>query len=710
MSVTAGATSAGALPALRQELTLYRAAPAADGAPSWSLFDPVRNLYFHIDWLTFEILSHWHLGEGERIARAVGSRTTLAADTADVELVATFLRSNELVRVCDAQGSQMLAGLARRRKPGLFSWLLHHYLFFRLPLWRPNAWLARHSPRVEALFSPGFRVLTLAALLLALLALSHQWDTFVVTLVDTFSWRGLLGYAIALVLVKFLHELGHAFTAKRYGCEVPTMGVAFLVMFPMAYTDVNDVWKLTSRRQRLAVGAAGIATELMVAVWATVLWCLLPPGPLRDMLFFLSTTTWISTLIVNASPFMRFDGYFLLMDWLELPNLHQRAFALGRWYLRECLFALRAPPPEHWPPRRERALILFAYLTWGYRLLLFLGIAALVYYAVPKPLGPLLAAVEVVWFIAMPLGRELRQWGVLVKARAPTRRMALSLLVLLAVLAALLLPWDGRIRSQALLSPVEVQPVVAPVGARLVAVPWRDAEPVPASEEIVQLDSPDLHYQLAAVERQLRMARWQYQSAGLDREMQRQQQVTEALVERLLAQRREISDALSRFAPRADHPGLYFTSHPDLQPGAWVAASEVLGELVDSERWKVVTYLTEDQLGRLRRGHRGRFYSEVPGQTVIALRVSSINHDASRLLPEGILASTAGGAIPVRQTEQGLVPEHALYRVQLEPVGDYSPGQVRVLRGHVVMFAEPRSYFDRVFRSVAALFYREAGF
>ena len=142
---------------------------------------------------------------------------------------------------------------------------------------RPDRWLTRWSPVTAPLYRRGFFMLTLGALCLGLALVLRDWQQFSSTLVDTFSWRGLAGYGIALTVVKILHELGHAFTAKRYGCRVPAMGVAFLVLWPVAYTDTNEVWRLHERGQRLAVAAAGVATELVIAVWATLAWAILPP-------------------------------------------------------------------------------------------------------------------------------------------------------------------------------------------------------------------------------------------------------------------------------------------------------------------------------------------------------------------------------------------------------------------------------------------------
>ena len=107
---------------------------------------------------------------------------------------------------------------------------------------------------------------------------------------------------------------------------------------------------------------------------------------------------------------MRFDGYFLLSDALNLPNLHERSFALGRWWLRERLFGFQEPMPELQPRGRHAFLIGFAFATWLYRLVLFVGIALLVYHLFFKALGLLMMAVELGWFIAMPMTRELKQW------------------------------------------------------------------------------------------------------------------------------------------------------------------------------------------------------------------------------------------------------------------------------------------------------------
>jgi putative peptide zinc metalloprotease protein len=397
-----------ALPPLREELALLPGPALADGQPSHTLHDPVRNLFFRIDWPTFEILCRWHLGNPAAIAAAIGRDSTLRMEPADVDEAIRFLHENQLLQP-QAGSAAEFAQRLQKRKGGLGQWLLHNYLFFRIPLVRPDRWLGRWASRLDFFYSRQFLYLTLGVLLVGLVQVYRQWEHFTATLVDTFSWSGMASYGAALAGVKLMHELGHAFTAKRYGCRVPTMGLAFLVMWPVAYTDTNEVWKLTDRRQRLTVTAAGVLTELIIAVWATLAWVLLPDGAARSVAFVLATLTWVSSIAINISPFMRFDGYFLLSDWLGMPNLHNQAFALARWDVRERLFALGEPLPEHLPRRQHVGLILFAYATWIYRLVVFLGIAALVYTFFIKAVGIVLFIVEMGWFVLLPFIHERRK-------------------------------------------------------------------------------------------------------------------------------------------------------------------------------------------------------------------------------------------------------------------------------------------------------------
>ncbi|HIJ84933.1 MAG TPA: hypothetical protein HPQ00_12130, partial [Magnetococcales bacterium] len=207
------------LPTMREELTLHPAPPARDGSPVWTLADPARSKFFRINWLMFEILSRWHEGDAQRLLARIRRETPLAIEEGDVEQTAHFLSTNHLLRSHAPQHSRTLANMVRVNQGQWLTWLLHHYLFFRIPLVRPDRFLTYSLPWVVFFFSRGFFWLMGSAGFLALFLLLRQWDPFHAALLDHLRQNGLVGIGLALIVVKSVHELGHAYTAKRHGCR-----------------------------------------------------------------------------------------------------------------------------------------------------------------------------------------------------------------------------------------------------------------------------------------------------------------------------------------------------------------------------------------------------------------------------------------------------------------------------------------------------------
>ncbi|ARP83128.1 secretion protein HylD [Bordetella genomosp. 8] len=697
------------LPLLREELALMPGPVLADGQPSHTLHDPVRNRFFQIDWPTFEILSRWHLGEPSALAAAVSRETTLQAGHDDVADVVAFLRDNELLRPQPGAAADYARQL-RRRRGGFGTWLLHNYLFFRIPLFKPDAWLARWAPRLSFFYSRAFLCLTLAALGWGWVEVYRQWDRFTATLVDTISWSGLASYAVTLAAVKTLHELGHAVTAKRLGCKVPAMGVAFLVMWPVAYTDTNDVWRLTRRRQRLAVVGAGVATELIVAAWATWAWAVLPEGTAKSLAFLLCTTTWIATIAINISPFMRFDGYFLLSDWLEMPNLHARAFALARWDLRERLFALGEPPPEYFPRHRRAGLILFAYATWIYRLVIFLGIAALVYAFFIKAVGILLFAVEIGWFLLLPLLRELQAWRRRWPAIRARRRARHSAMAALGLALLLCMPWPSRVAVSALLRPSDQLVLYAPTHARVQAMPVADGQRVEPGEVLLRLSSPDLDARRQSALARIESLRWQTSAASFDKQQRSQLQVSREQLGAAEAEVAAVDADAARYVPVAPFAGVLTDVNPEARPGVWMARQEPLARLVSNQGQMAIAYLDEDELNLIAVGDTGKFYSDTPEGPVARIEITGIDRDTSRTLPEPELSNLFGGSVVAREKNGQFYPERPIYRVSMKVLSTDATATQHAWRGTVVVFGKWAVPSWRYLRSAMAVLHREIGF
>jgi putative peptide zinc metalloprotease protein len=700
-------TPPATLPPLREELALYPGSRGSAGQPSWTLHDPVRNQFFQLDWASFEMLSRWHLASPQAVVSSVGAETTLSVGTDDVARLLDFLQENQLLAPRPGQARE-LAGRKKQQHSGLWTWLLHHYLFLRIPLLRPDALLDKLAPRVGWLYGRPFLLSTAVAGLLGLGGVSRQWDAYATTLVDLFTWQGLVAYGLAIVAVKTVHEFLHGLTAKRYGCRVPTMGVAMMVLWPVAYTDTTEVWKLPDARQRMAVAGAGICAELAIAAWATLAWLWLPDGTLRTVAFLLSSTTWISTLLVNASPFMRFDGYFLLSDALDMPNLHARAFALARWRLREWLFGFGEPAPELLSPRRTRWLVVFAWATWLYRLVLFLGIAVLVYHFVVKAVGILLFVVELGWFIAKPVWSELRAWWQRRSRIGRRRRLALWAATV-GLLSLLWVPLPGRVTGIGLLQPAEQLTLYAQAGAQITTLPFRHGDLVPAGAVLFDMRSPELR--LRALQTGARVAGMQGQiaAAAFDAQQRRDWQLAAEQLETRRAEAETVAADALRHAPVAPFAGRFVDAEPDLRAGDWVAQDEVLGRLVATGAREVVTYVDEKDVRRIAIGDEGLFLVDALFGPALRLRVKAIELDASRTLNEKVLASQLGGEVLVREQGQAFIPEAAVFRVVLETISG-SDHREQAWRGRVVIKARPEPLLKRFVNQVLSVFWREAGF
>ncbi len=708
--LSAAAPRSAALPALRQELALYRGPRLRDGQPSWTLHDPVSSQFFQLDWLSFEVLNHWELGSAEAIAQAIADETPLQAEADDVAAVLGFLQRNELVHQPGADQSAAMARRAAARRPGALRWALHNYLFFRVPLLRPDALLGRLHGLLGWVFHAGFAWASALALIAGLLLAYRHGDLLRNTLVDTLSPTGLLHYGLTLLVVKLLHEFGHGLVAKRHGCRVPTMGLAFMVLVPMPYTDTNEAWKLAGRWQRLQIAAAGVATELLVAVWATLAWGLLPDGGLRSAAFLLATTTWISTLLVNCSPFMRFDGYFVLSDYLELPNLHARAFALARWRLREALFGLGAEPPEQFTPWRRRGLQLFAYAVWLYRLVLFLGIAALVYGFFIKLVGILLFAVEILWFVLMPVSAELKVWRTLWPAIRRRGRTWLSAAVALAVMGLAAWPLPGHVSAAGLLQTGQAQVIYAPAAGRIEALRVADGAPVRAGQTLLDFSAEQVEQQLQSARSRVQRYSAEADANALRADLHGRLAVAEGQLSTAQAARRGLESRLKERSPTSPVDGQLRWRDPDLRAGDWVAAREPLATVLSTQDgWQVEAYLSESELARVAPGSRARFYPDGRFGAPLDLTVAAISHDASHVLPHRDLASALGGTVAVREVDGRLLPEQAVYRISLR--ADTQPAALagQTWRGKVVVDSAPESMADRVMRAALALWWREAG-
>lgn len=695
-------------PQLREDLALYPGPRAPDGAPTWTLHDPAAHRYYRLGWLEFECLQHWSLADPQNIVAAIEHATPISADVAEVEEFARFLDTHQLAKPRGPEASRRLAQMEKASHAGFWLWLLHNYLFMRVPLLRPDSYLKKALPSISGLFQRRSFIFLLFIACLAGYLVAQQWSSFSHSFLYVLTPEGMLTTAAMLSLSKLVHELGHAFAASHFGCRVPSMGIALMMGLPVLWTDVTDAWRLPRRHDRLLIDAAGMLAELALAALATLLWAVLPDGALRSGVYVLSSATWLVTLAINLNPFMRFDGYYLLADYLDIANLQDRSFALARWHLRENLFHFKLPPPETWPKNRRRLLIAYAYGTWIYRLLLFTGIAWAVYHFFFKALGLGLFAVEIIWFILRPMVKEIIVWRELFSTHGTALRPCLAWLLPIIALALLFIPWQahllipGLLRTEAEFTLYSTQP------AQVKRVLIHEGETVEAGQILVELTSPDLDFHIASAERHWAELTQQLASQSLDPTLARHNPMDLEALQSTLAELEGLRAAHEQLTLHATFNGRARDLSDVLQPGEWLAKDEPLGAIV-SANTLVTAYAEEADLGRLKPGAKGRFYPDGGDFPVFPVRVISIDRTGTRQLTLAELASRYGGTIAVREDEQHrLIPEQGVYRLLLQ-TEDTSSTQPITVRGRLALSTPPESLAGRLVRSAVAILIRESG-
>lgn len=694
------------LPHLRQDLQLHPVERDVDGRRRWLLHDPVAQRFFRLGEQTVQLLPYIQGGDAGQAAGTAQRELHRSVAPEQIARLGEFLRAHHLV-IADAEQQRRFQRQREARPRGL-AWLLKHYLFVRIPLSNPDTWLDRYVGKVAWL--GGKRALRTLAILLALgtWLTVRQWDIFFAQFATLKAVGGWLTLVIALVLVKALHELGHAFTCKAKGVRVPTIGVAFIVSWPVLYTDTSDAWRLTRARDRVQIDAAGMAVEMGVAVVALLAWHLLPDGPLKLICFWLATTTWIMSVLINCNPLMRFDGYYLLSDLWRRPNLEPRSQALARWKLREMLFGFGEAPPE--PPQRR--MILFAFMVWIYRFFLFLGIALVVYHFFFKLVGIFLFIVEIGYFIVRPIYNEIRRW--FTGGRWPRWNAALART--LAVLGALLLllawPWHSQLRLPAFLEQ-PTRRVEAPLGGVIELFAGNGAR-LDAGEPLATIRVPETGYRLEAARARLARLGAQWSNSSLNRDLL----FDSPLVGAQLATQRERIRVLENQQKlgelRAPAAGYVQSVNPELLDRGWVGQGEWVMTFMPRRAPELTAWIGEEDVLRLRVGGEATFYPLAPTGAPLTVRVDSIASQPVENLGQPRMAKTNGGPIRAEARRDGsLVPEGSLYRVRLSVDGragnDWNP-VIPAQRGAVVVDAEARSFVYRVWRQVVAVWRREAGF
>ena len=632
--------------------------------PGCTIEDPLRGKFFRVGMPEYTFLIQ--LDGRNSIAAAVGH--------AAARLGAEALGEHEALALCHwAVESQLLQPLDGERTARIAVTAARHErqrvramanpLCLRIPLIDPERLLSRIAPCCGWVFTWPAMAVWLGMVAYALCLAGSGWarvESSATVILDRDNWIRL---AAVWVLLKVLHETAHGLACKRSGGTVGRAGITFLFFMPLAYVDVTSSWRFRSKWQRIATAAAGMYAELFVASMATIVWANASPGILQTMALNIALTAGASTLVFNANPLVRFDGYFILSDLLEIPNLYSCGQQWIADFVQSRVLGHETATPA-WPRTKAWIIRVYALAALAWRVLFFLTIA-LGLIGMFDHLGMVLAVLLLGFAWGVPVVQtacRLRRVaaGKAINVRRVVASLAVSAVALVAIGAILTRP--GRVAAPAVVeyAPLSVVRAAAPGFVEEILVASGDE--VVAGQPIVVLRNDELQAELADLE----LA--QSESLVRSRMLIQAHELAKLQVEAAdrAAIEKKIAESKARLASlkvRAAVGGRVYAKNLDTLRGRYLQAGDEIAVLGSEEAKELLVAVPQDDV-ELFENHlgAGNVHARTASGDYLAARLASINPRGSSELPHAALSATVGGPLavkPAAPTEEAAEkPEH----------------------------------------------------
>lgn len=540
------------------------------------------------------------------------------------------LMKNGLVQTDSTGTSQRFVESHQRRTRSAVVNQLSNLLAIRLPGFNPSKFLDWLCPRTNWLFnrvvvSTAAVLIPMAFALFALRAMAVSPVMF--QLQSLLSPENLLWLSCALALTKIAHELGHAVACRRAGAECHEMGVMLLAMTPCLYCDVTDAWTIPSKWKRIGVSAAGMVVDLVLAAISGVVWSFTEPGLLNSICLNIVVVCSVSTLIFNGNPLMRYDGYYILADFVEVPNLRQVARGWSRHVVVKWLTGIELLRQRDQPVRGRTWLFAYGVASSLYMVVVIVSILVVARTVLGQfgltPIADIVTALTIFRMLIVPLvqsavafasyGRQQMNWN---------RTLIRGGVVAGLLFAAVMIPLPHRLNVDATVLPHNASFIFPPAAGVLsnFAIP---GEAVATGDRLVELSDPQLDVAVARVaalrdRQQQRVAGLENRqfddsmaAAELPGAMERLASLNEELRQRQADRDRlvidsPISGVVFSTASHSATRSVVNDSRQSVKPeplfddanrGAFVSVDTLLCVVGESDRWEAVLTVDQDSVG-----------------------------------------------------------------------------------------------------------------
>ncbi len=393
--------------------------------------------------------------------------------------------------------------LVRRRKKNQWKkvWqFLANILYIKIPVVDPEKMLTGMYPYFRWMYTTGFIAFSVGMMLAALTLVASQYQTFAARLPDFqsfFNWRTIVYFWCSLAIVKIIHEFGHGLTAKHFGGEVHEMGMLFLVLTPALYCDVTDSWLLPNKWKRIWISAAGIYVECFLASLTTFVWWNTEQGLLNSLCLATMFICSVNTILFNANPLLRYDGYYVMSDFLEIPNLRIKSTQFFAYLFQEKVLGLEVPVQSYMPRSRRGLFVTYAIASYVYRWVVTFSILFfLSQFLKPYKLETvsyMIALGSLIPLAGMPLWQMVkfvRQPGRMRKVKK-VRAGVFAAVTVALVTAVLLIPTPLRVQGTLVLTAAAPTEIYVEVPGRLESIDVKDGDFVKEGDVLATLSNPE---------------------------------------------------------------------------------------------------------------------------------------------------------------------------------------------------------------------------
>jgi len=622
------------------------------GRPYYVVEDPVRSKFYRIGVPEYTFIS---LLDGKTtIGDAIRLTAAALADDGfgdtDAAGICRWLVDANLAHTAESSkpGRLIEAATAARRRRG---WQWFNPIVFRLPLLYPDALFRRITPWLAWIYSRPAVLAWCTLVGIAGYEISANWSRFVVSSQQVFTPGNWLWLALCWLGLKLLHETSHGAVCKKYNGAVREMGVLLILFAPIAYVDVTSSWRFRSKWQRIFTATAGMYTELAIAAAAVLLWSHTDRGPLNQLCFNIATMASVTTVLFNANPLMRFDGYYILSDLLGIQNLYTSGQQYLRYWCRRYLLGVKTSLPN-WSRAAGAIIRVYGMAAFCWRIVVCAGLllaAATLFHGA----GIVLAVLAAILWLGLPLFRLATYLLRKHPGAQPNRiRFALVTATGTALAAALLMtvPWPGAAWAPAF---VEYAPPVlirANSEGFVRDVMVRGGQFVEEGEVLAVLDNDELKAQLADLELRIEQSKIKSRQHQKKQEMAAFQAETAAR-EALEKQRDEVRIQVEQLTVRAPESGNVIGRRLEAMRGVYLEEGDKLLEIGNDEQKEIRVSIAQDDLNRFQ-GRVGKPIDvSLPGHDTLACTLTKISPRAT-LEPEHIaLCAPLGGPLTVCRKE-----------------------------------------------------------